>query len=286
MWYLIEFYIGGYKIITKGEVFMKKQVSEAAADFLFYYLLGVTVKDIEEKDEKNIVNKCAARAYLDMSRTLKFSETSEADVKKEIERKRKDFCEEVCKVITDEVLGMLKELSEIPSDKLAEVFDEQHTEVCRCVIKNADNFSGYKKKYILEKIENKYKAEDEEDQCFYYGQAQKWVNMTIKYMWITRKWDTQFENLLPFLHVPVDSYIIEAVWNHKGWEDVLKAVIIKDKTGKYSSEKVIPWSRWNQCQYTYFQKKLREKLTNEKPNPIEWEGQAWIEIAKARASES
>ena len=34
-------------ILRVGESLMKEQISERTADFLFYYLLGVTLEDIE-----------------------------------------------------------------------------------------------------------------------------------------------------------------------------------------------------------------------------------------------
>lgn len=47
------------------------------------------------------------------------------------------------------------------------------------------------------------------EESFTIGQSQKWLNMTLKYLWLL--------NILldglneEYLHIPVDSYIIEAV---------------------------------------------------------------------------
>lgn len=134
--------------------------------------------------------------------------------------------------------------------------------------KNCNKISGIKREKGLDRIENRY----DNSERFYYGQAQKWLNMTIKYMWITGKWNKKLQLLLPVLHVPDDSYIIEAVWNTDGWEDVIEGILVKDKrkSGQFNSNKVVPWSKWNEKQYIDFQKNLRGKLKTQQ-KPIEWE---------------
>lgn len=46
----------------------------------------------------------------------------------------------------------------------------------------------------------------------------------------------------------------------------------------YNSDKVIAWSKWEEKEYKYFQEKLKEKIEN----PLNWEADAWIKIAKER----
>lgn len=151
-----------------------------------------------------------------------------------------------------------------------------HKETCNKVIKKAQE---YEQDNWLQKNGNEGKG-------FYYGQAQKWVNMTIKYMWVTERWKDKLDKLMNVLHVPVDSYIIEGVWNRDGWEDVLKGILVngKEKSGRFSSDKVVPWSKWDETQYKDFQVALRTKLKKEQ-TPFEWEEETWIEIAKLRANE-
>lgn len=254
-------------ILRVGESLMKEQISERTADFLFYYLLGVTLEDIENLNEEEVISVCANRAYLDMNRTLKFNNACEA-------KDRKSFCHSICKLMTEEVLKMLK-------DSDIDQFDAWHRDTCRQIIKTATKYPELKGKKVLDRIENRY----DNSERFYYGQAQKWLNMTIKYMWITGKWNKKLQLLLPVLHVPVDSYIIEAVWNTDGWEDVIEGILVKDKrkSGQFNSNKVVPWSKWNEKQYIDFQKNLRGKLKTQQ-KPIEWEEKTWIEIAKQRAN--
>lgn len=84
----------------------------------------------------------------------------------------------------------------------------------------------------------------------------------------------------PVLHVPVDRYIIEAVWEN---EDVILPLIPEKickngKRGAYSDEKVKSWSKWEKEEYINFQNSLREKLNGE--IPIKWESSVWIEVAQ------
>mgnify|MGYP007069906591 CR=1 FL=1 len=56
-----------------------------------------------------------------------------------------------------------------------------------------------------------------------YGQAQKWINMTIKYVYVLRKLGALHETVFPFIsdehvslfHPPVDSYILKDVLNDR-----------------------------------------------------------------------
>lgn len=50
----------------------------------------------------------------------------------------------------------------------------------------------------------------------------------------------------------------------------------------YSDEKTKPWSKWNESDYDEFQQDLRKEIKNKYPEStsLEWEGPAWIEIAK------
>lgn len=254
---------------------MTKQISENAANFLFYYLLGETLEDIENLEGEKVAFQCARRAYLDMSRTLKFKETYENKSEKEkknILLHRKCFRDEICHLIGENILTFLQSESSLKK----ELFDEWHDETCLKIMEKAQQGD------VLDIIENKYGN----DQSFYYGQAQKWLNMTIKYMRITGKWEEEMAPIVSVLHIPVDSYIIQGVWEHKGWEDVLEKVIVdnKEKTGTFLSDKVVPWSKWNKEQYKNFQEKLRTKF-EDKEAPIMWEEKTWIDIAKSRANE-
>ena len=135
---------------------------------------------------------------------------------------------------------------------------------------------------------------------FTYGNAQKWINMTMKNLYVislliynccesANNETTQFcENIIkisPRFHVPIDSYIIEKIWDTKIPLPDVK--FLKDGTkGMYTSNKVKGWSNWNEEEYVECQKSLKEYIKKEYKDitPIEWEGPAWIEIAKKRSA--
>lgn len=67
---------------------------------MVFSYFGITEDELKEKDAKDrIAMKCAERAYLDMCRTLTFSEKMDGrtkEEKKNIEKKRKDFRRDIC----------------------------------------------------------------------------------------------------------------------------------------------------------------------------------------------
>lgn len=114
-------------------------------------------------------------------------------------------------------------------------------------------------------------------ESFTIGQSQKWLNMTLKYLWLL--------NILPdglneeYLHIPVDSYIIKAVGAKK--DNYQYGLELERSISKSS------WSAWdNYYEYMVFQdgvkKAIKEKYSS--LTPLEWESFAWIEVAKSKSS--
>ncbi len=105
-------------------------------------------------------------------------------------------------------------------------------------------------------------------QKFCFGHAQKWVNMTMKYLYVLKsvfaKYGEERLSMLPdglemFLHVPADGYMIEAVG--------------------YGSAGA--WSTWDEEKtYKGFKEKA-DKMRQGKP-PLDWEGPTWIDVAIQR----
>lgn len=115
---------------------------------------------------------------------------------------------------------------------------------------------------------------------FSYGNAQKWVNMATKYMYILNQLylvinpnsdfikhnSNTISTLQNSFEVPIDSYIIDIAKNEK-------AECLKDKT--------TGWSKWDKERYNNFTDNLNEKF------PIDWECDNWIDIAhKKRTNEN
>ena len=91
-----------------------------------------------------------------------------------------------------------------------------------------------------------------------YGQAQKWINMTLKYISMFNHSIT--ESTYEYYHVPVDNYILQ--------------------TTNYKLSK--PWSRLNSYEeYLNFQKWFKNNYDG---IPLDVEFNMWIETAKENKS--
>lgn len=166
------------------------------------------------------------RAYLDFSRTIKF-----CNAMNDQRLKRKE----------DIVSLFEKQIKELHSRSVStqEDFDAWHGEVCENIIKKYNGVA-----------------------TLTYGQAQKWVNMTIKYLYLLSA--ESFEKEFSFLHIPIDRYVIDAA----------KKLGVK-KPG-------VAWSALEEGQYKAYQQALRTAIQKEDPNtaPLRWEFRSWLEAAK------
>ncbi|MGN1195203.1 MAG: hypothetical protein ACI4SB_06945 [Acutalibacteraceae bacterium] len=247
---------------------------ENALNFLLYSYFGIDggVRQLEEeKNHKSIVVLCAHRAYLDLARTVKFKYTSSQlesmssrnsteDKKaeaKEYKESKKQCIDSICEYICDCA-------DKIPCRDVE--FTEWHNNTCAEIIRKI-NQATYK---TIISENNKIIEVD-----FTYGQAQKWLNMTLKYLWLLGLLPKDFDNNL--LHVPIDSYIIEAAKANK--EE------LPDGLGIDKNKSETSWSAWNDSEYEEYQKAIKAAIDNDTKfgSPIEWEGKAWIEIAKKHA---
>lgn len=228
-----------------------------AKRFFIYSYLNIDINDIEDKDDG--IMKCARRAYRDLHRTLRFNKIGLNNKENDY---KQSFVTDICDSIKTEINELFDELNR---NKKIDDFDKEHKKICNS---------------ILEKVEEE---KDVLKEKMHYGQAQKWLNMTLKYMWLTGIWESEFNtgNLLTELHVPVDRYIIEAVWKNKNITLPLKGVN-RNKDYKHPADKVEAWSKWEGSDYDKFQESLKQELKKEGMIPILWENSKWIEIAKKR----
>lgn len=133
------------------------------------------------------------------------------------------------------------------------------------------------------------KVKTEESECFFtYGNAQKWVNMTVKYIYILdallpdkSEYREGIKKYAGEFHVPVDSYIIEAVWDSEV-PLPLKDGANRKKKYKHPADYVKAWSSWGEADYKDFSEKIRTSKLIENDSPITWEGTAWIEQSVKR----
>lgn len=172
----------------------------------------------------------ANRAYLDMNRTIRFNGLDE--------KKRKELHDFVCDFLK---IG-IKKLEASPPRSQGQ-YDTWHCSTCELI----------QKEYTDAGI------------CFFIGQSQKWLNMTMKYLYIIGACD--FDGYFEFLHIPLDNYIF----------DISKREIAVSRPER-------AWSRMENYEEEYlaYEKKLREAIGD--VAPLRWEFQAWLKEARKRAA--
>lgn len=259
---------------------MTEVKNNKAFDFLLYSYFGIKESDLKPQSKKdipyNIPYICAKRAYLDLARTVKYSysssELEEMKSKKSSEEdkdKANNFIEfknnlikNICKNILSRIKTKEGEISFKNSD-----FDKWHKAKCEEI---KEKMNGN-----YETVNNSDEKVLEED--FTIGQAQKWVNMTLKYLWLLNALPTGVKP--EYLHVPIDSYIIEIAYDNKNKFE--NALGLEDKPPK-------SWSKLPEYKkYFEIQEAIREAIKTNTTNetiPIKWESLAWIEVAEKQAN--
>lgn len=127
---------------------------------------------------------------------------------------------------------------------------------------------------------------------FSYGNAQKWVNMTLKYLYllsgISAEYDSEFISRIirirkyaSELYIPIDSYIIDVLWTDHNVNLPVKEEVHVDRNKNYSvpSIYVKGWSNWTKAEYLSVNDSVKQMCGL---NPMEWEAEKWISRAKER----
>ena len=228
-------------------------MKERTRDFYFFTLFGVPYHVAEELDEKGKIELCARRAYGDLSRTIHYCKSSEWLEKHEKEEEnfinaKEDFKKIIQEYIAESIVQLLSQNAES-----AKVFNKWHAGCCTKIKEIADRRTDVIK-----------------EKTFSYGQAQKWVNMTLKYMDISGFWDqdTRFTGLRGMLHVPVDSYIMEAAKK--------EGVSLPRKNVNGKSSEIKTWSKWDDTDYKGFIKELSRVIERKRKSLSDWEDEEWI----------
>jgi len=181
----------------------------------------------EENDFKLACNK----AYLDLSRTIQF----EVSLSKMSKNQRKDVTKKR-QELKKKILSWLQK--EVESLNNPSEYDDWHNRICEGII---ERFSENGKAVLS------------------YGQAQKWLNMTMKYLIVIG--NDNIQRLIPYLHVPIDNIVLDLAYEQFGIS--------------VSTEK--PWSQWDKEDYLHYQSTLKNGIAIKYPNlcPIKWEFQFW-----------
>lgn len=237
---------------------MKK---ENAVNFLLFGYFGITL----ENSKDDIISAAINRAYRDAaSHVLSLKD----DFKKDTEKGQDLFAKagELIKVFIKDVLnnGTQNKLNK-------KEYDEKHKNLCDTLI-------------------SKYKGCTNSGYEFSYGIAQKWVNMTMKYLGVilmifseynnshdfVKTYKDSFRAIEHFLHVPIDGYILEYVSNKK-YSNVESIEIAKKENNNN-----LAWSKYEEDDYQKLQISIKEMYINEPTFPLDWENEAWIKVAKSK----
>ncbi len=234
---------------------MKK---ETAINFMIYNLIGIDPETCNEMEK--IIEQAIQRAYRDAaSRVLSIKDDIKDEIKREAAQKLKS------RIVS---IDSKKERNES--------FDSWHEKTCEILY---DFFNNDEKDGIYKDNDNRH---------FTCGIAQKWVNMTMKYLALIyeafigydypgkglKKYVEWYkDNLYAFeaaFHIPIDSYVIKG----------LKACYKNDE--KITQILSVTWSKWNDYEkYKKVQDAFRNDL-KENEMPLDKENKIWIEIAEKR----
>ena len=105
------------------------------------------------------------------------------------------------------------------------------------------------------------------------GNAQKWLNMALKYLWLLGALPIDIKE--ERLHAPIDSYILQKLWNLKA-----DGVTCSADTFYYKENS---WSKISDYDdYFNLQKVIRDMAEQGGKTVIEQENEEWIEMAIER----
>lgn len=188
---------------------------------ILYFLKAIYFGDFTDP-----LKAASSRAYRDMNRTIRFNGLPDA----------------TRLALREIVNGIFEiEISKLTSGSVTsqEKFDIWHRSVSDTI----------KALYLDEGIK------------FTYGHAQKWINMTIKYLYMLEA--DSFDDVFEFLHIPLDNYVFD---------------IARDSLG--ITRPKVAWSSWDNYeeQYLQYQNLIREKITT--GTPLRWEFRYWLKATR------
>ena len=114
---------------------------------------------------------------------------------------------------------------------------------------------------------------------FFVGKAQKWVNMSLKYIWLYSE-EKFVDNYIQLFHVPIDRYVAKDIAKEIGFLPGYADRRFENLDSNFDSEKAnYCWSKISDYEeYLNCQNRIREKLMG--TPPIEWEFECWLREKK------
>lgn len=209
-------------------------------------------------NDKAAFIRCSDFAYRDMCRTITYA--LEYNEKHATSSKEKGIIAQKKRDLRDKITQLIKGKTKDWINNTAltkEQFDKEHKLLCETIIE-------------------KYKGttnQNEPDNSLYFGQAQKWVNMTLKNLYVYSKSNNtslSLDNIIEFFHVPIDNVILDIASGTK------RCYIDPPETKYGVSKPEKAWSKWNYDDYKEYQEKLEASIKND--CPIIWELTHWSTV--------
>ena len=194
-------------------------------EFLFQTYFGV------KGDEFDLF---ISRAYRDMNRTLH-------GIGKLNKKLKNDILAHAKEIVKQSFTNLRNKTAPNKVQKLRAEFDDWHGKSCNTL-----------KKYYAKRLNSLSKTR------LTYGQAQKWLNMTLKYCWVCGGDEIKWLDLwFKAAHMPIDAIILEAIkgekvkaalppvtwskWNSKSEYAALRKALRRHKKGKFALELEFEW---------------------------------------------
>ena len=235
-------------------------ITKSSLESLVFFVFGATMDE-----DDYLLKRVVEKAFFDATNQGAFNALIEkTDVRKERVNVPKN----------EVIANLLKKIKEYTKPKGKE-FEEWHSGICKSVKETYDA----------------YEFVDE----FSYGNAQKLVNMTLKYLYLLSgiqeptAFAPSIQEILDaisedsqYLNIPIDSYIIDAIWENSDEESKMFLPRKREYESKNKSCKsyLKGWSKWDPNDYEKAQKAIN--AVKKECDPMEWESKQWISIAKKR----
>lgn len=241
--------------------------NQQMVDFLCFSYFGIKPNC---NDEEKIL-KCIERAYRDLNRTIAFTYSQSVLDKKSdqtISQDARDYFIKAKQDFKSELIQYIKQkVKELPEELKEKNFRDWHNEICNKIIECNPKAEGLDVNVLHKNLT--------------YGQAQKWVNMTLKYMWLMGLIEDQKQ-----LCVPIDNYILKALHDEKS--DVAPFIIVKNgdtyKVKHKNAETAYPWSKFPDAGFYYGLDEEIKAIIGDKM-PLAWENEVWLKSSQPNESE-
>ncbi len=256
----------------ENRIFVSKEILD--------FLTGIhSSRDNAKQRQEEIFDRAFKNAYTDMSTHTvvykgKKDENSLSPYKKYINDNNKR-CTENKKSIRNAIKNYLLDeknsvfsidLSRLKRISCKDEFDDWHENACEtfvkidCEVSELKLKSGKNEPYYKENLADFFEKNGTNDHIFSIGQAQKLINMMVKYLYIYYQCEclNTLEHLKDYAHVPIDRFVLNAAFGQ----------------GDYNGT---PWSQIKTYEhYLSCKKEIDEHARNKGyVNGFQWELSEW-----------